>query len=135
MRRPASQKVENQQLKVQELVIRKVDTQLLSASVASHSIILIGEPVDAAVNVMLCDDSASALVLVQASATSVVNSSDYNPVTGAALGASTYGRDSAGNALAQAAVGYNPGQQDAIKVANLQMDTNDAFIVRYISVY
>lgn len=132
MRRPYNQKVEDQQLKVQELVVRKTDTHLLSASVASHSIILIGEPLDAVVNVMLCDDSASAIVLVQAVSTSIVNSSDYNPTTGADLGASSHGRDSAGVALAAAAVGKNPGESDAIKVGNLQMATSDAFIARYI---
>jgi hypothetical protein len=104
MRRGVSNKVLDQQLKIQELVVRFADLQLCTNS-GSHSIIQLGESISAIVSVKLVDDSASAVVVAQASACSIVDSTAYT----------------AG------------GDNNAIKVANLQMAANDSFEVKYIA--
>jgi hypothetical protein len=77
MRTAYSDKVENQQLKVQELVIRYSDTELLAQSIASNSIVLIGEPISQIVDCLLVDPSG--LMTIPSSALSIVNSDDYVP--------------------------------------------------------
>lgn len=104
MRRPASPKVQDQLLKVQELVVRFIDTQLLAASVASHSVVLIGESVSAVVGVQHQDDSGPTCVLIAAASLSVVNSSDFG----------------------------GTGTADAIRIGNVQLAANDRFEVQYI---
>ena len=99
-----SDKVQNQKLKVQELAIRFADTHLYSTS-GSDTYIQIGDAVSAIVSVLNCDNSASAIVMAQASALSIVDSS-----------ALTAG-----------------GDLKAIKVAGLQMAANDIFVVKYIA--
>lgn len=132
MRRAYNQKVENQQLKVQELVVRFQDTQLMAASIASHSVILIGEPVDQVVLCLFVDDDVADVDCIAAASLSIVNSSDFNPKTGAFLGTSPHGRDSAGNQIAAALIGKNPGESDAVKVLNTQLAADDSFILKYI---
>jgi hypothetical protein len=133
MRRPYSAQVENQQLQVQELVVRYQDTQLMAQSIASHSIIVLHEPIAAVVCCLFVDDDVANTQTVAAANLSIVNSSDYGP-NGQVYGPSPYGRDHAGNAVP--APGINNGQyvNDAVKVANLQMAANDCLILKYISV-
>ena len=99
-----SDKVQNQKLKVQEVTVRFADTHLYATS-GSHSVVLIGEALSAIVSLELLDDSASAIVLAQASALSIVDSSAYT----------------------------SGGDESAIKVNNMQMASNDCLRVQYIS--
>jgi hypothetical protein len=133
MRRPYSSQVENQQLQVQELVVRFADTQLMAQSVASHSIIVFHEPLAAVVCCLLVDDDVAATQTVPAASMTIVNSSDYGP-NGQVFAPSPFGRDHAGNAVP--APGLNNGQyvNDAVKIANTQLAPNDCFILKYISV-
>lgn len=91
MRLPFSPKVNNQELKIEELVVRKVDIGLIAASTSSYSVVYIGEPLDSITEVMLCDDSASKVTLVQASALSIVNSQDYSVPYGTPPGTDGHG--------------------------------------------
>lgn len=145
MRRPYSQRVENQQLQIQELVVRYGDTQLLTASVASNSNVVVGEPLSSITMCLLVNSaSATNVTTVAASNLAIVNSSDWNPVTGAFLGTSTYGRDSAGNARSNPATTANTsglpsdywptGQADCIQVSGVQLSANECFVIKYVTV-
>lgn len=89
-----------QQLKVQELVVRKADAHLRTFS--THSYIEIGEEVVAVVAVLHLNDSTPVCTMIAASALSIVTS----PTTGVV--------------------------KSAIKIASLDLDTDDVFIVKYI---
>lgn len=134
MRRPYSQKVENQQLVVQELVVRTVDTQLQVPNQSGHTIVVIGEQIAAVYCVLDVVNANPDTQTVPASDISIVNSSDYGP-TGTSLGASTYGRDMYGNPLPAPAMpplaSPSSGYQDAILLAGVTLATNDALIVKY----
>lgn len=104
MFRAKQDKVLNQQLQVQEVVVRKADTQLYATS-GSDIILLLGEPLTAAVSVLFQDDSAGTVAPIAAANLSIVDSTAYT----------------AG------------GDLKAIKVASLTFATSDVLIVRYVS--
>ena len=78
MRRPLSPQVENQQLQVQELVVRFEDLNLYSTS-ASAYYIKIGESCSTVVSVLFLDDSAGTIAPVQAANVSLVDSQALTP--------------------------------------------------------
>lgn len=104
MYRAKSDKVQGQQLKVQELVVRAADTQLFDAN-GGAAVILIGEQVDAIVSVTQHDDSVPGLVMYAASALSIVDSTAF-----------TAGGDLKG-----------------IKATGLALAANDVVVVKYIT--
>lgn len=75
MRRPTSQKVENQLLQVQELTVRYEDMSLYSTSGSDYTV-LIGESVSAVVSVCYLDDSATTFTPVAAATASLVSTTD-----------------------------------------------------------
>lgn len=105
MFRTTSNKVQNQQLKVQEVVVRFADTHLYSTS-GSDSYVNIGEAMSAAVAIVHLDDSGPACTLLAASTLSLVDSTAHT----------------AG------------GDLSSIKVTGVQMAANDCFVVRFITV-
>ena len=144
-RRPYNSKVENQQLQIQELVVRYTDTQLMASSIASNTIVVVGEPLASVTMVLLVDNNgADNVTSIAASNLTIVNSTDWNPVTGASLGTSSYGRDSNGVALpnprttannsGQPSDYYESGQADGIQIAGVQLSAKQCFIVKYVTV-
>ncbi len=103
MFRAKSDKVQNQQLKVEQVDVRFSDTQLYVVS-ASDVILLIGESVSEAVSVLFQDDSLGTLTPIAAASLSVVDSSAYT----------------AG------------GDRKAIKVASVTLAASDLLYVRFI---
>lgn len=108
MRRAQSDKVQNQQLKVQELVVRTSDTHLYVVD-GSDVVVKIGQPVEAVVSCMFQDDSAAGgagLLTIAASALSIVDKD------------SPYGAG---------------GDESAIRVAAVTLAANDMLHIKYIS--
>lgn len=83
MRRATSDKVQDQQLKVQELVIRATDTHLFEND-GADTIVEIGEDVAAVVACLQLDDSAPGVVMIAAASLSVENDTQIK-ITGAQL--------------------------------------------------
>lgn len=104
MRRATSDKVQDQQLKVQELAIRTADTHLYATD-AGDLIVKIGEGVAAAVCCIVVDDSVPGLVVKPAADLSIVDSTAYT----------------AG------------GDESAIRIDTLALAANDVLLVKYIS--
>jgi hypothetical protein len=143
-RRPYNPRVENQQLQIQELVVRYTDTQLMTASVASNTNVVIGEPLSSVTMVLLVNSNGSDNVTsVPASSLSIANSTDWNQATGAFLGTSLYGRFVDGNprpnpmlvsnTSGQPSDYYESGQADTIVVAGVQLIANECLIVKYVT--
>lgn len=75
MRRPSSQKVENQELAVQELTVRFEDANLYTVASGVYTI-HIDDTVAAAVSVLMLDDSAGTYAPVAAANITLVNTTD-----------------------------------------------------------
>lgn len=104
MRRAQSDKVQNQQLKVQELAVRAADTHLFATD-SGDLVVLVGEPVEAAVCCIVVDDSVPGVVVKAAADLSIVDSEAYT----------------AG------------GDESAIRIGTLALAANDVLLIKYIS--
>lgn len=105
MYRPVSSAVENNQLKIQELVVRYADMNLYAVS-GSNSIVLIGESVSSVVSVSWQKDAGPSSQLLASSAISIVDSVAFTP------GANANG----------------------IKLNNVNMLVNDRLVIKYTTV-
>ena len=104
MRRAQSDKVQDQQLKVQELAIRTADTHLYTTD-AGDVVVLINEEVAAAVCCIVVDDSVPGVVVKAAASLSIVDSTAYT----------------AG------------GDESAIRIDTLTLAANDVILLKYIT--
>lgn len=116
MYRSSNQYVQNNQLKIQELVIRSGDTYLLH-SASSNSVVYIGERIDS-VTFVLNVPNGGTVTTIAASAISVVNSSSYGFFD--PMGAPLY-TDGNGN-----------GTSDAVLLTGFTLAANAELIVRYV---
>lgn len=83
---PRNQHVENNQLQIQELVVRYSDTQLMASSVTSATVVLIGEVLNSITSVLVMDDDGD-LETIPAASCSIVNSKDFGVAFGSPPGA------------------------------------------------
>ncbi len=104
MRRAQSDKVQNQQLKVQEVAVRTADTHLYDTD-SGDVVVLVDEPVEAIVSCIVVDDSVPGVVVKAAAALSIVDSEAYT----------------AG------------GDESAIRVDTLSLAADDVLLVKYIA--
>ena len=104
MYRAQDEKVQNQQLKVQEIAVRTADTQLYATD-AGDVIVKLGQPVAAAVCCIVVDDSVPGVVVKAAAALSIVDSAAYT----------------AG------------GDESAIRIDTLTLAANDVILLKYIT--
>lgn len=96
-------KVQDQQLKVQELVVRKADTHLYDEE-SGDTVVLVNEPVSAVVSCMVLDDSGPSATLKAAADLSIVDSLGYTP----------------------------GGDESAIRIDTLALAANDVIVLKYI---
>ncbi len=79
MFRAKDDRIQQQQLEVQELTIRNVDNQLFGQNAGQDTVIILDQEVEAIVSCLFIDDSSAenGLVVVPAADLSIVDSSDY----------------------------------------------------------